>query len=300
MIDEAQLQTWTNAPSSTKPQYTHDQIRKALEQSVALNGKNYEIYLQGSYANSTNIKLDSDIDVVVQLNSTFYYDLSRLNTVEKGLFDITFQNATYHWSNFRSDIIAALERYFGVNSVKSGNNSIKLVGNGLRLNADVIPCLQHRKYNSFNVGQHEDFIEGMKFWTTQENKEIINYPKVHKENGEDKNAQHRTDKMYKDLVRIFKNIKRQMVENHNFNSKASPSYFVECAIYNTPDGHFQNNYQTALAYVLDYILRRCNPDILVTVSHQHLLFGFEPWQWSINDANIFFQAVEKYYQNGSL
>lgn len=299
-ISLSRLQTWANAPSSTKPQFTHEQIRKALEQSQALKGKTYEIYLQGSYANSTNIKVDSDIDVVVQLNSTFQHDLSRLNDFQKSLFHLTFPSATYYWSDFRRDVIAALTSYFGTAYIKSGNKSIKLTGDTQALSADIVPCLQYRNYNSFNLGQHDDFVEGMKFWTIQESKEIINYPKVHKDNGEDKNAEHRTDQSYKDLVRIIKNIKRQMVDNHNLDPKIAPSYFVECAVYNAPDGHFQNDYQTSIAYVLDFILRRCNPDALVSGSHQHLLFGLEPWQWNIVDANSFFQAVEAYYQNGSL
>lgn len=299
-IDESQLQTWTNAPGSTKPQYTHEQVRKALEQSEALKYKDCEVYLQGSYANSTNIRADSDVDIVVQLNSTFSPNLSKLSEFQNSIFNMTYDNATYHWADFRKDVISALTAYFGPSAVRFGNKSIKLAGNDQRLNADIIPCLQHRKYNSFNLGQYNDFVEGMKFWTIRENKEIINYPKVHRENGEDKNGEHRTDQIYKDLVRILKNIKRQLIDNHSFDPKTAPSYFVECAVYNAPDGHFQNDYQTSIVYVLDFILRKCDPDNLRTVSHQHALFGLEPWQWNKTHAGAFFQAVEKFYQNGSL
>jgi hypothetical protein len=54
-ISESQLQTWSNAPASAKIQFTHEQVRKALEKSDALRERTYEIYLQGSYANSTNV-----------------------------------------------------------------------------------------------------------------------------------------------------------------------------------------------------------------------------------------------------
>lgn len=298
-INESQLQTWTNAPGTTKPQFTHEQIRKALAQSQALKYKNYEIYLQGSYANSTNIRSDSDVDIVVQLNSTFAPNLSKLGEFEKSLFNLTYDDATYHWADFRKDIISALTEYFGSDAVRLGNKSIKLAGNDQRLNADIVPCFQYRKYNSFNFGQHNNFVEGIKFWTIRESKEIINYPKVHRDNGEDKNGEHRTDQIYKDLVRIIKNIRRQLVENHSFDPKAAPSYFVECTVYNAPDGHFNSVYQTSLGNILNFILRECSPEAMITVGHQHLLFGLEPWQWSVVDANSFFQAVEKYYQNDS-
>lgn len=41
------------------------------------------IYLQGSYANSTNIKEDSDVDIVVECNSIFLSDTSALSETNK-------------------------------------------------------------------------------------------------------------------------------------------------------------------------------------------------------------------------
>jgi hypothetical protein len=239
------------------------------------------------------------VDIVIQLSSTFNHDLSRLSLDQKQLFHQTFPNATYHWADFRRDVIAALNSYFGSASVKPGNKSIKLAGNEYRVNADVVPCLQHRQYQSFHTWNHDDFVEGMKFWTANDvpSKEIVNFPKVHIENGEDKNAQHRTDTMYKGLVRVVKNIKRQLVERHSFDPRVAPSYFVECMVYNVPDGHFQNDFKSSLEYALDFILRRCNPATLVTASHQHLLFGAEPWQWNQQNAAAFFQAAENFYNS---
>lgn len=296
-ISESQLQTWSNAPTSTKIQFTHEQIRKALDQSDALRQRNYEIYLQGSYANSTNIRVDSDIDVVVQLNSTFNPDITNLSLEQRQIFHQAYPDATYHWADFRLDVINALNSYFGSTYVKPSNKCIKLVGNQYRVNADVVPCLQHRQYKSFSTWYHDDFVEGMKFWTTTEvpNLEIVNFPKVHLENGEDKNASHRTDTMYKSLVRVVKNIKRQLVETNTLDPKLAPSYFLECAIYNVPDNHFQSDFQSTIVYTLDFILRRCNAASLVTASHQHLLFGTEPWQWNQPNAATFFTLVEQHY-----
>ena len=298
-INESQLQTWSNAPASAKIQFTHEQVRKALEQSDALRGRSYEVYLQGSYANSTNTRVDSDVDVVVQLSSTFNHDISKLSLDQQQLFHQTFPNATYHWADFRRDVISALNSYFGSASVKPGNKSIKLVGNESRVNADVVPCLQHRQYQSFATWNHNDFVEGMKFWTALEtpSREIVNFPKVHIENGEDKNADHRTDTMCKGLVRVVKNIRRQLVERNNFDPKIAPSYFVECMIYNVPDNHFQNDFKSSLEYTHNFILRQCNPATLLTASHQHLLFGSEPWQWNQQDAATFFQAAENFYNS---
>lgn len=298
-ISNDQLQTWANAPGHTKAQYTYRQVKNALAASRVSEVRGCEIYLQGSYANSTNIRIDSDIDVVVQLNSTFYYNIDRLPTYQKEYFHQSYPSpGTYHWADLRRDVIEALISYFGATKIKTdGNKSIKLIGDAALSNADIIPCLQYRNYNSFDPNTRGNFVEGMRFWTMRENTEIINYPKVHKTNGEDKNAQHRTDEMYKDTVRVVKHIRRRLIDETEFDAKKAPSYFLESAIYNATDQHFNGNHQYSLQAVLDFLLRRCNADSLVTVSHQHLLFGTDLWQWNKPDASVFFTAVENYYLN---
>lgn len=296
-INNDQLQIWANSPGHSKAQHTYQQVKNALAESEVSQVRGCEIYLQGSYANSTNIRVDSDIDVVVQLNSTFSPGIHRLTEFEKSLFHLEYPTkATYNWPELRRDVIEALVAYFGAAKIDtSGSKSIKLLGDISLANADIIPCLQYRNYNSFNIGVTDDFVEGMRFWTIRENTQVINYPKVHKTNGEDKNAQHRTDEMYKDTVRVVKHIRRRLVDEHNFDRRKAPSYFIESAIYNALDQHFSGNHQEALEAVLNFLIRTCNADQLITVSHQHLLFGRDLWQWNKPDAAEFFTAVEQYY-----
>lgn len=298
-INNDQLKIWTNAPASEKIKNTHEQIRKALESSGSLSQRKYDPYLQGSYANSTNIKVDSDVDMVVELSSTFYPDLSALNDYQKSQFHETFPtSATYHWSDFRKDVVDALETRFGKDRIKSdGNKSVKLIGDENLLNADVVPCLEYRKYNSFDKFNTSDFVPGIKFWTLGERNEIINFPKVHKIKGEAKNHEARTDERYKSIVRIVKNIKRRLVEDYGFSPKIAPSYFIECAIYNVPDPHFNGDFQRSLEMVFNFLRRQCDSSRLITVSHEHLLFGDKLWQWNIPDAANFLQQSENYYLN---
>jgi hypothetical protein len=107
-----------------------------------LQGKNYEIYLQGSYKNSTNIRGDSDVDIVVQLNTTFYHNSNQLSTIERELFQAQHSDATYSWNEFKSDLTSVLRDYFGRAAVSVGNKSIKIAGGNVRLPADVVPCAQ--------------------------------------------------------------------------------------------------------------------------------------------------------------
>jgi hypothetical protein len=79
MIPEAQLATWSNQGGTANSMTAHKSIRFALEAlDCPIYGRDFEIFLQGSYKNSTNIRADSDVDVVVQSNEVFYTDLSRM------------------------------------------------------------------------------------------------------------------------------------------------------------------------------------------------------------------------------
>lgn len=295
-ISEEQLKTWANAPSSTKSIFTHEEVRKALEKSPALKSRDYEVYLQGSYANSTNIRLDSDVDIVVQLNEAFGFNASEFHETRIAIFREVHPVPTYGWANFRKDVIDALVAHFGTSTIKPDVKCIKIPKDDRRVNADVTVCLEYHKYNTFDRGNHNDYITGMKFHTT-DGKEIFNYPKIHLKNGEDKNHSQRTNQKYKHIVRIIKNIRQKLIENKVIDPKIARSYFIECAVYNVPDGHFTGSYQNSLEYTLDYILNKCNPSTMLTASHQHNLFGDEPWQWNVTDASTFFTAVNNYYKN---
>ena len=304
-ISETQLRTWSQAPESDSIKHTHEEIRDALNNSSVLNTRkrefniNFEVYLQGSYKNSTNIRVDSDVDVVVQLNSTFRSDTSQLQLEEKSLCDQVFPDSNYPWNDFQNDVHSALSSYFGPTLVKRGDKSIKLTGRGNRIDADIVPCLQYRAWKSFSHRNQNDFVEGMMFWTLRENREVVNFPKLHYENGNDKNGPLRTNSMYKHLVRVIKNIKHELVER-GMNPSVSPSYFVECMIYNIPNNLFvHNDFQESLERILGYILCLNEYDSrqLVTGSEQQKLFGGALWQWQWRNASAFFQAVSRYYHS---
>jgi hypothetical protein len=77
-IPESQLGTWSHQGSVTQSKDTYTTIKRALEApEVPYAGRSFESFLQGSYGNDTNVYADSDVDIVMKLNSTFYKDLSR-------------------------------------------------------------------------------------------------------------------------------------------------------------------------------------------------------------------------------
>jgi hypothetical protein len=62
-IPESQLTTWSSQGSITQSANTYATIKLALESGdTTYAGKSYEIFLQGSYGNDTNVYADSDVD----------------------------------------------------------------------------------------------------------------------------------------------------------------------------------------------------------------------------------------------
>ena len=57
-------------------------------------------------------------------------------------------------------MLAALCQYYGHNVVTPHNKCIKITGDNNRLNADVVPCVQYRKYYTYR-----SFAKGVTFWT---------------------------------------------------------------------------------------------------------------------------------------
>lgn len=175
-IPESQLTTWANQGAITTAKATADSVKNALNSYNNWPcGVDFEVYLQGSYKNDTNIRGDSDVDVVAQLNSTFYSNLSEDQKRTLGL-----TTAAYHLSDFRADVLKILKNYYGQSQITESNKSIKIKANNGRLPADVIVCAQYRRYKTVSS---YDYVEGMTFWTQNDSRQVINYPKVDYDNG---------------------------------------------------------------------------------------------------------------------
>lgn len=242
----------------------------------------YEVYLQGSYKNSTNIRGDSDVDVVAQLNTTFSSNLT-----EEQKRSLNLEPAEYRLRNFREDVLTALILVYGAETVLEGNKSLKVVGGSGRLPADVVPCTLYRKY--YQV-ESDSYVKGMCFWTRNDGRMIINYPKLHRDNGVTKMSN--TNNNYKKIVRMFKNIRTRLADNNIITSSLAPSYFVECLLYNVPNSYFnQNTLQNIFISVVNWLNSEGDLNGFLCQNEQHDLFGNSPEQWSLDNARTFISRV---------
>ena len=201
-IPEQQLATWSHQGAITASKATHEAIRCALRRWDAIHDRNYDVYLQGSYKNSTNIRGSSDVDVVAQINDVFHSNKNDLPFNQRDAHDREYSQATYRLEHFRQDVLDALRNHFGSHSIVEGNKAITVRATSGRLPADVVVCAQLRQYSYFFSRQNQDWLEGMTFWT-RDRRQITNYPKPHYDNGVRKNDE--CTRSYKAGVRVFKN-----------------------------------------------------------------------------------------------
>ncbi|MGZ3237505.1 MAG: nucleotidyltransferase domain-containing protein, partial [Burkholderiaceae bacterium] len=102
-IPESQLDTWSHQGSITQSSSTYNIVRNALLASDSgYADKSFEVFLQGSYGNDTNVYSESDVDVVIYLDSIFRYDLHSLDAAQEQAYRSSVAPATYSFDTFRT------------------------------------------------------------------------------------------------------------------------------------------------------------------------------------------------------
>jgi hypothetical protein len=252
MTLEEKLAGWTGVSSATekdKQDRTERMIREAVDAHSAFDGYNIEVYVKGSYANKTNVRADSDVDVAVQCNEVLYYDEEKPGAKPAGTPYTGIWTPTY----LRSELKKALEAKFDSQVDDSGSTAFKINSSSARVDADVVPCFDYRHY--FSSGGHRD---GAKVFKT-DGTSLVNYSHQQLKKGEAKDS--RTGDDYKPAVRIMKRFENLMVENAVH--RVMPSFFVECLVYNCPDDLFlRSTWTSATKGIIHHMEqpRRCRTD----------------------------------------
>ncbi len=228
---EQKLQSWTTPPSDSeeeREENTISMIRSAIDDSAELKDMDIEVFVQGSYANNTNVRAESDVDVCVMLKDSFVVELPDGKTTEDyGLIasELTFKE-------YRSLVKKALQNKFKAECLEDGNKSLIIHENTYHVNADVVPTFQLRNYACLSSTDPNRYLEGTWF-ISEDGGEVTNYPKIHKLNGTEKNND--TNYKYKKLVRVMKHIKNNMVDDNRTDGEKISSFLVECLVWNIPN-----------------------------------------------------------------
>lgn len=293
-IPESQLETWSHQGSVTQSAQTYDMIKKVLNDITSpYYSKDFSIFLQGSYGNNTNVYRDSDVDIVISLNQTYYADTSSLTSNAKANYDREFSKATYQYADFRKDVFAWLQKKFGVN-VKHGKKAIFINGSGNRRDADVLVCAQHRRYRTASSGVDCEYDEGIIFWTSDGTK-IINFPKQHSENCSAKHQN--TRQRFKRMVRVYKNMRNHMIDDKRIGHGVAPSYFIEGMLWNVPEDEFNHSYEQSFVNTFNWVLKADRTKLTCANELYWLVRDNSSACWSNANFAEYLDAVTKHWND---
>ena len=266
----------------------HDKARPG-RQRHRLRQQGLQVFLQGSYGNDTNIYSESDVDVVIRLDSIFYYDITSLSADEQALFHKNLSAGSYSYKTFKDGVVKALEKRFGKPAVDAGNKAIKIKADGNRRAADVLVCAEFHKYRSYSA-QSVDYEEGICFWNGAD-KRIANYPRQHSANCTTKHQG--TSSWFKPMVRILKNMRRRLVDDGVLAAGIAPSYYIEGLVYNVPDDKFGSSYGKSFVEAINWIREADRTKFVCAHRQYYLLRDTSEVSWPTANCDAFRNAVTK-------
>src|SRR5882724_10621975 len=114
VIPESKLETWSHQGSVKQSKDTYATIKGALEDANAqYTSRNFKVFLQGSYGNDTNIFAESDVDVVIRYDGSFFRDLQSLPAEQLAAYNNYYDAPDYPYSDFKAHVHQALKTSFG-------------------------------------------------------------------------------------------------------------------------------------------------------------------------------------------
>jgi hypothetical protein len=252
-IPLSQLNTWSSQGATVTSATTYATVKKALEDLNAnYPDRKFDVFLQGSYGNDTNIRAESDVDVVIRYYGAFYDDIEERPADEQAAFHAAYPvKHKYVWKDFKEHVTQTLRSNFG-DSVKPGTKAITIEASGNRRKADVIVAFEFHRYYKFKSIYDERHETGMCFFL-KDGTRVANYPALHSQNLTIKNKS--TSGNFKPMIRVFKNARPKMIEDGLIAEGSAPSYYIEGLLYNVPDDGFVGDYQDIFLNILNWLYK---------------------------------------------
>lgn len=288
--------SWAKPPSESETERCENAekvVCDALNNNETLAKKDILVFTQGSYKNNTYIKLDSDVDICIMLKDTFYADYPAGHT------DETYGNSSsnFTYKEFEDLVEKALVNHFGVNEVVRGNKAFDIHANSYRVDADVVPVFEHRRYTGeTDANGRHIYHKGVEFRPDNGGR-IINWPDQTYQNGVDKNSA--TGRRYKAIVRIIKNLRNTMEEEGIKYAKDIESFLIASLVWNVPNqflGHnkYYNDVREVLVYLFNNTLKFDDCKEWGEVNELKYLFRDTVQPWTLAQAHAFISATWDY------
>jgi len=294
-VTEESMVSWSKGPGETeanKCANAETAVRKAIKADDRLADLDVSVFAQGSYRARTNVRQNSDVDICVRYNSSFF------PVYPQGMTDADFGNkdGALPFGDFKNMVQKALEEYFGKTGVTRGNKAFDVHENTYRIDADVVPTFEHRRYTGRrNADGSHHYLAGVGF-KPDDGGLIFNWPEQTYENGVERNTA--TGRRYKRVIRILKRLRDKMNDEGIAIAAKTPSFLIECLVWNANREAFsKDTYTATVRHVLADVWNRTRKDEDCTEWGEvnELKYLFRSCQaWTRADANAFLQAAWDY------
>ena len=290
-FSEEILTSWTKPASNSeeiKLANSERMVKEAIKEDDTLKKMTIDTFGQGSYANDTNVKLDSDVDINVRLSDTVFLQVP----TDKKKEDFGYSDSDYTFQEYKKAVYNALVNKFGKTEVVWEDKCLTVKGNSYRVVTDVVPTFKYMRHDSVTSK-----VEGTKF-IADSGKSIINYPIQHIQNGKNKNAN--TAKSFKRLTRIHKRLLYKMMDDKIKVSENITSFLLECLMWNLPNTIYNNNHtwteilKKSIIYLYEQTKEESTCKEWGEVSE--LLYLFIGRKWSIKDVNDYLILTWEYLE----
>ena len=271
-ISERTLSQWSHHGSGTAFKQAHVPIRDALAAYGWPSEVDYRVFLQGSYRNDTNLGGESDVDVVVRLASRLrprVADLSGKALQNDGSHKVCPATLGVVPEPCPEGDEGPLRRCY-----QERSQDLKLPKGELPADADLVVTMSYRDGIAF-------YLPGQKRW-------VVSFPEQHHARGAKKEKA--TGNRFKRTVRMFKAARNRLVEKEVLTKDDAPSYFIECLLYNVPNGLFAEKLAPTYTGILGWLGSTELKDFQCQ-SERAELFGPGREQWSQKKARAFKRAL---------
>lgn len=294
-VSEENMVWWSKGPGATEADRcanAETAVRKAIKADDRLAALDVSVSAQGSYRARTNVRQNSDVDICVRYNATFFPDYPKGTTKE----DFGNVDGTMVFTDFKDMVQKALEDYFGKTGVTRGNKAFDVHENTYRIDTDVVPTFEHRRYTGkLNADGSHNYLPGVGF-KPDNGGHILNWPEQTYDNGVERNAA--AGRQYKRVIRILKRLRDKMNDDGVAIAAKTPSFLIECLVWNADVVAFsKDTYTKMVRHVLADVWNRTrkDEDCLEWGEVNELKYLFRSAQpWTRTDANAFLQAAWDY------
>ena len=294
-ISEDTFKSWAKGPSPTetaKCENAETAVRKAIDADVGLQDLDIKVFAQGSYKSCTNIRQDSDVDICICCYEGFIAEYPKGKTRD----DFGNGPASLKYADFKEMVERALKSYFGKSGVTRGNKAFDIHENSYRVDADVVPTFEHRRYTgNINLDGSDHYLSGVGI-RSDSGDLIKNWPRQHFANGVSRNNE--TGRRYKRVIRILKRLRGKMQDEKIKEAESIASFLIECLVWNANlEAFTKPTYADMVRYVIADVWNRTRADDSCNEWGEvnELKYLFRPSQpWIREQVNSFMHAAWNY------